>query len=127
MVMKKSGKKVVGTHLILMSSKEYKDLLQDDRWKRKSLKIRNRDFHTCQHCGIKGVELHVHHKRFLFEYVKSCSLQFFFQTFWDIKQVTLFNSGVESLFSLPSRSFNCIFLNEVTTKSFELFTLMSLK
>jgi 5-methylcytosine-specific restriction endonuclease McrA len=47
-----------------MSSKEYKDLLQDDRWKRKSLKIRNRDFHTCQHCGIKGVELHVHHKRY---------------------------------------------------------------
>tara|TARA_R110000868_G_scaffold172509_1_gene408379 strand:+ start:435 stop:965 length:531 start_codon:yes stop_codon:yes gene_type:complete len=47
-----------------MTSKEYKDLLQDDRWKRKSLKIRNRDFHTCQHCGVKGVELHVHHKRY---------------------------------------------------------------
>ena len=47
-----------------MSSKEYKDLLQDDRWKRKSLKIRNRDFHTCQKCGIKGVELHVHHTRY---------------------------------------------------------------
>lgn len=43
---------------------EYKELLQDIKWITKAKFIRQRDNHTCQSCGVKNVELHVHHKRY---------------------------------------------------------------
>ena len=43
-------------------SKEYSDLLKDERWEIKRKAILERDGHTCQQCGEDKGILHVHHK-----------------------------------------------------------------
>ena len=40
----------------------YQEKLRDPRWQRKRTEIFLRDDFTCQICGTKKVELHVHHK-----------------------------------------------------------------
>ena len=42
--------------------KTYYELLQDPKWKQKSLEIRQRDNYTCQKCNSTNCTLHVHHK-----------------------------------------------------------------
>lgn len=44
--------------------KSYRDYLLDIKWITKAKFIRQRDNHTCKSCGIKNVELHVHHQRY---------------------------------------------------------------
>lgn len=44
--------------------KSYKDYLSDIKWITKAKFIRQRDNHICKSCGIKNVELHVHHQRY---------------------------------------------------------------
>jgi hypothetical protein len=51
---------------MVMNSNDYAISLQDPKWKAKSAKIRDRDGHKCVKCGAKGVELHVHHKYYIF-------------------------------------------------------------
>ena len=43
---------------------DYKDQLNDKRWKEKRLKILRRDKHTCQICGYFGSRVNVHHKKY---------------------------------------------------------------
>jgi 5-methylcytosine-specific restriction endonuclease McrA len=40
----------------------YRQQLRDPRWQRRRLTILMRDGWTCQKCGAKDRELHVHHK-----------------------------------------------------------------
>jgi 5-methylcytosine-specific restriction endonuclease McrA len=40
---------------------KYTDKLKDQRWNQKRLEILRRDEYTCQYCGLKETELHVHH------------------------------------------------------------------
>ena len=40
---------------------DYGESLKDPRWQKKRLEILNRDDWTCQICGAKDKELHVHH------------------------------------------------------------------
>lgn len=44
--------------------KNYAELLKDPRWQMKRLEILQRDNFTCQHCGRKDKELHVHHTKY---------------------------------------------------------------
>lgn len=39
----------------------YSELLKDPRWDKKRKKILARDDYTCQECGAKNREMHVHH------------------------------------------------------------------
>lgn len=41
--------------------KTYKEKLRDPRWQQKRLDVLNRDEWTCQLCGDKKTELHIHH------------------------------------------------------------------
>lgn len=44
--------------------KTYSEKLRDPRWQRKRLEVLNRDDFTCQLCGAKETELHVHHEAY---------------------------------------------------------------
>lgn len=39
----------------------YSEKLKDPRWQKKRLEVLNRDEFTCQICGTKKIELHIHH------------------------------------------------------------------
>jgi hypothetical protein len=43
---------------------KYKEQLQHPKWQKKRLTILNRDKFTCQICGDKETQLHVHHKEY---------------------------------------------------------------
>lgn len=45
-----------------MEKKNYSELLKDPRWQKKRLEIMQRDDWSCQHCGERESQLHVHHK-----------------------------------------------------------------
>src|SRR4051812_896052 len=48
-----------------MTKDEYKELLKDEAWKAKRLRILERDRHTCKNCSKKGGRLEVHHLYYL--------------------------------------------------------------
>jgi len=43
----------------------YKEQLDHPKWQMRRLKILKRDKATCQECGCKEKQLHVHHKRYV--------------------------------------------------------------
>lgn len=44
---------------------DYLEQLKSPKWQKKRLEILNRDNFTCQSCGNKDSQLHVHHKSYL--------------------------------------------------------------
>ena len=48
-----------------MTRKEYRELLQDPKWKIKASFIRKRDNHTCCRCKKKSHRLQVHHIKYI--------------------------------------------------------------
>jgi formate-dependent nitrite reductase cytochrome c552 subunit len=48
----------------LANAKKYSEKLQHPLWQQRRMTILNRDQFTCQKCGDKETNLHVHHKKY---------------------------------------------------------------
>lgn len=44
----------------------YNELLKSPEWQKKRLEVLTRDNFTCQSCGDEETQLHVHHKRYVY-------------------------------------------------------------
>lgn len=57
-----------------MKKQSYKEQLKSPKWQKRRLEIMNRDNFTCQICGAKDKQLHVHHTT----YIPGCDIWDYF-------------------------------------------------